>query len=110
MTSKSHPHAVAGIPVLHKPSPKPNKVEARYNGINPGIATLPAGYKKEPDCRPFEVATIFEQNIKIPLRDGTVLRGDVFRPANKADVPVILTFSPYGKSGTGKLLNLLLRL
>jgi predicted acyl esterase len=109
MTSKSHPYAVAGIPVLHKPSPKPHKIEARYNGINPGIATLPAGYKKEPDCRPFEVATIFEQNIKIPLRDGTVLRGDVFRPANKADVPVILTFSPYGKSGTGELLNLLLR-
>jgi predicted acyl esterase len=108
MTSKSHPYAVAGIPVLHKPSPKPNKVEARYNGLNPSTATLPAGYKKKPDCRPFEVATIFEQDIEIPLRDRTVLRGDVFRPANKADVPVILTFSPYGKSGTGELLDLLL--
>jgi hypothetical protein len=34
----------------------------------------------------------------------------MFRPANEADVPVILTFLPDGKSGTGELLNLLLRL
>ncbi|KAI0603902.1 Peptidase-S15 domain-containing protein, partial [Pyrenophora tritici-repentis] len=62
---------------------------------------LPVGYKKDPGCRAWETEAVFEQDIPIPLRDGVVIRADVFRPADMSLVPAIVHYSPYGKSGTG---------
>lgn len=39
-----------------------------------------------------------ERNVAIPMRDGTLLRADVFRPAPEGEYPVLLTRLPYGKS------------
>jgi len=69
----------------------------------PGITTLPKGFKRQSDCREFDVSTISERDISIPLRDGTMLYGDVFRPADSSNkTPIILVWSPYGNSGIGK--------
>jgi uncharacterized protein len=38
-----------------------------------------------------------DKNVAIEVRDGTVLRGDVYRPSQPGQYPVILTHGPYGK-------------
>ena len=40
---------------------------------------------------------IFEKNVSIRLRDGAVLKANVFRPDGDAPVPVLMTHGPYGK-------------
>ncbi len=40
---------------------------------------------------------IVEKDVKIPLRDGTILYADVFRPATRTRVPAILNISVYQK-------------
>jgi hypothetical protein len=39
-----------------------------------------------------------ERNVAVPMRDGTVLRADVFRPEPEGRYPVLLTRTPYNKS------------
>ncbi len=41
---------------------------------------------------------IIEKNIDIPMRDGTVLRGDLYRPDGPEKFPVLLNRTPYDKS------------
>ncbi|HVF52564.1 MAG TPA: CocE/NonD family hydrolase [Actinomycetota bacterium] len=40
---------------------------------------------------------IVEKNVEAKLRDGTVLRGDVYRPAEDGPHPVLLMRTPYNK-------------
>ncbi|KAL1610493.1 hypothetical protein SLS60_002162 [Paraconiothyrium brasiliense] len=101
MAPSESKYTVGTIEVLHTSSSENSDPRAKYNGIDRRTINLPVGHKKEPDCRSFESETIFDKDIEIPMRDGTVLRGDVFRPAGKQALPAIVMFSPYGKSGTG---------
>jgi putative CocE/NonD family hydrolase len=39
-----------------------------------------------------------ELDVPVPMRDGTVLRADVFRPAQEGRFPVLLSRGPYDKS------------
>src|SRR5579872_4948543 len=41
---------------------------------------------------------IFEKNLEIPMRDGCVLRGDLFRPDGPEKLPVIINRTPYNKA------------
>ena len=48
---------------------------------------------------------IFEQNITVPLSNGTVIRCNVYRPKNEGvRYPVIATCGPYGKDVPYKVL------
>jgi len=40
-----------------------------------------------------------EKNVAVPMRDGTVLRADVYRPTTGGPYPVLVSRSPYGKPG-----------
>ena len=40
---------------------------------------------------------LIERDVEIAMRDGLILRADVFRPDGDRAVPVILTMGPYGK-------------
>ena len=40
---------------------------------------------------------VIEKDLEIPLRDGCVLRGDLFRPDSPERLPVLLTRTPYDK-------------
>ena len=40
---------------------------------------------------------IFERDIEIPMRDGCVLKGDLFRPDTPEKLPVLLNRTPYDK-------------
>lgn len=39
-----------------------------------------------------------QKDVSIPMRDGTMLASDVFRPARNRNLPVLLQRTPYGKS------------
>jgi uncharacterized protein len=41
---------------------------------------------------------VVERNVAVPMRDGTVLRADVWRQPDAGRTPVLLQRSPYGKS------------
>lgn len=38
-----------------------------------------------------------ETNVSVPMRDGAVLRANVYRPEAAGKFPVLMTFGPYGK-------------
>ena len=41
---------------------------------------------------------VAEWDVRIPMRDGVVLRADVFRPVGDAPSPVLLSYGGYGKN------------
>src|SRR5262249_18541285 len=41
---------------------------------------------------------IFEKDVAIPMRDGCVLRGDLFRPDSPEKLPVVINRTPYNKA------------
>ncbi|CAK7201833.1 hypothetical protein SEUCBS139899_004548 [Sporothrix eucalyptigena] len=92
---------IAGFDVAQCAPASPEAPSSHYDGCKPGTTTFPAGFQKTPEHRTFPVSTIFERDIEVPLRDGTKLRADVFRPAVSAPkLPALVAWSPYGKSGT----------
>lgn len=42
---------------------------------------------------------VLERDVAVEVRDGTILRVNVFRPPGEAAVPVIMSAHPYGKDG-----------
>lgn len=40
-----------------------------------------------------------ERDVPVPMRDGVVLRADVYRPADAGTYPVLVVRTPYGKQG-----------
>lgn len=40
-----------------------------------------------------------ETDVDVPMRDGVILRADVFRPEGQGPWPVLVSRTPYGKSG-----------
>lgn len=67
--------------------------------FDPGTRTLPTGYQTVDHFAPLAVDIVFEKDVAVTLRDGTTIYVDVFRPAGAEKVPVIIAWSPYGKSG-----------
>lgn len=54
---------------------------------------------------------IFQRDIAVPMRDGMVLRANLYRPASGKPCPVIMSVTPYGKdSGRNRLISFLMRL
>ncbi|KAH0592484.1 hypothetical protein MHUMG1_09755 [Metarhizium humberi] len=95
-------YTVGGVEVIQRDSPLPTQAAARYPGLRRETTVLPSGHQKTPAHRGFRTATIYDRDIEVPLRDGTILRADVYRPADTTEkVPILLAWSPYGKSGTG---------
>jgi uncharacterized protein len=60
---------------------------------------LPAGYQVDPRFRPLPVDIVLEKDVAVTMRDGVRIYVDVFRPVGTGKVPVIIAWSPYGKSG-----------
>jgi predicted acyl esterase len=79
-----------------------------YDGLNPRTEILPAGWKySHPKARPLPSAILVEHDVSITMRDGAVLRADIYRPPPASDsepaekVPAILCWSPFGKKFNG---------
>jgi uncharacterized protein len=73
------------------------------SGFDPGIRTLPAGFRIAPPFRPLPVDIVLEKDVAVTLRDGVTIYVDVLRPVGTEKVPVIVAWSPYGKGqGTSR--------
>lgn len=55
--------------------------------------------------RPAEYSVATDRDIPVTMRDGTVLRADVYRPDAPGRFPVIVTQTPYNKLVLGVLAN-----
>ncbi len=66
--------------------------------FEPGTRTLPAGWQIDPKFRPLPTGIVLEKDVAVTLRDGVTIYVDVLRPAETGKVPVIIAWSPYGKS------------
>ncbi|WP_161500474.1 CocE/NonD family hydrolase, partial [Streptomyces antimycoticus] len=42
---------------------------------------------------------VVEHDLEIPLRDGTVLRADLYRPDSRVSLPTLIRRTPYGRTG-----------
>lgn len=67
--------------------------------FEPSTRILPKGYQVNPRFKSLPVDIIFEKDVAVTLRDGVKIYVDVFRPVTGKKVPVIIAWSPYGKSG-----------
>ena len=47
----------------------------------------------------------FDQNVVIPMRDGTNTYADVYRPSDAGKHPVLMTRTPYDKSSAASRTN-----
>ena len=45
-----------------------------------------------------ESSIVIDKDVPVPMRDGSVLRADVYRPATPGKYPVILQRTPYNKN------------
>ena len=72
----------------------------RYNGFCPGSTVLPKGWLKEEGMLPLPCDIIFDRDVSIPLRDGTTIYADVFRPVTDEKVPVLFASTMFGKYGS----------
>jgi len=66
--------------------------------FEPGTRTLPAGYRIDPRFRSITTDLVLDKDVPVRLRDGVTIYVDVFRPVGTEKVPVIIAWSPYGKS------------
>jgi len=60
---------------------------------------LAQGTVCEDGAYPLPCSVLVDQDAAVPLRNGTVLRADIYRPDITDPVPVILAYTPYCKRG-----------
>src|SRR5512137_660330 len=87
------------IEVLFRKAAPINVPEARYPGFKPGTRVLPKGFVQKKGALPLPCDILFECDVAVTLRDGTVIYTDVFRPVGSTKLPAIIAWSPYGKEG-----------
>ncbi|WP_374943782.1 CocE/NonD family hydrolase [Sphingomonas sp.] len=75
-----------------------SKEQGLFSRFEPGTRTLPAGFQVQPCFAPLPVDIVFDKDVPVTLRDGTIIYTDILRPAMTDKVPVIVAWSPYGKS------------
>ena len=69
-----------------------------FSPYDPGSRTLPAGFQVGSRFTPLPVDIILEKDVTVALRDGVNILVDVYRPVGVEKAPVIVAWSPYGKS------------
>ena len=72
--------------------------EGHFSRFEPGTRTLQAGFQVDDRFLPLPVDIVLDKDVAVKLRDGVTIYVDVFRPATTETVPVIVAWSPYGKS------------
>lgn len=83
-----------------KLTPPLSDPRSNFNGFHPGTTLLPEGHVVREKAIPLACDIIFERDVPVTLRDGTVIRVDIFRPGNDNKVPAILCSSIFGKNGS----------
>ncbi len=84
--------------VLVPAFPDEEAKQGLFSRFEPGTRTLQAGFQVSPRFKPLPVDIVLEKDIAVTLRDGVTIYVDVLRPAGAEKAPVIVAWSPYGKS------------
>lgn len=66
---------------------------------------LKAGTVRYEGRLPLPCDILFEKDVPVTLRDGTVIYTDIFRPLDEEKHPALMAWSPYGKEIGGQLLD-----
>jgi predicted acyl esterase len=61
------------------------------------MTTLPVGSTYDDNELPLPCDILWEKDIPVTLRDGTVIYVDILRPTGSGKFPAIMAWSPYGK-------------
>ena len=69
-----------------------------FSRFEPGTRTLPAGLQVHPGYKPLSNDIVMDKDVAVTLRDGVTIYVDVLRPPGTEKVPVLVAWSPYGKS------------
>ena len=77
---------------------EPEGGEGLFAAFEPSTRTLPAGFQVQPRFKPLPVDIVLNKDVAVRLRDGMTIYVDVYRPAVDEKVPVLVAWSPYGKS------------
>jgi predicted acyl esterase len=72
--------------------------EGYFSRFEAGTRTLPAGFQVDPRFLALPVDIVLDKDVAVTLRDGVTIYVDVLRPPGAKKVPVIVAWSPYGKS------------
>ena len=83
------------VPVLPYDESKEDCVFSRFD---PGSRILPVGFRAHPRFAPLRSEIVLDKDVAVKLRDGVTIHVDVLRPKGATKVPVIVAWSPYGKS------------
>lgn len=86
-----------GIEVIFDPTTPLSASEPPVPPVDTKTVELKKGYVHVEGALALTCDITFEQDVAIPLRDGTILYGDIFRPTNEKNVPIILAYTPYCK-------------
>ena len=78
---------------------------ARYPGFKPGVTTFKQGMVVQEGALALPCDILFERDVAVPLRDGTIIYTDIFRPVGGTNLPSIVAWSPYGKAGGATVLD-----
>ncbi|MCP3812147.1 hypothetical protein NLX62_07405, partial [Mycobacteriaceae bacterium Msp059] len=65
------------------------------SGFDPGMRTLPTGFRLAPAFRTLPVDIVLDKDVAVTMRDGVTTYVDILRPVGDEKVPVIVAWSPY---------------
>jgi predicted acyl esterase len=83
--------------VAFKPLTKPKVGENGYVEPSPGKSEVLSKGSAPFSARKLDSDIRIDHDIEITVRDGCRLFADIYRPTNDEKVPVIISWSPYGK-------------
>ncbi|MFJ3673534.1 CocE/NonD family hydrolase [Streptomyces sp. NPDC090106] len=87
------------IDVIFKPARPLSESVPPIDELKPGTRVIPADSVNQEGAYPLPIDIEVYDDVAIPMRDGTVLYGDVYRRLGVGPVPVILVYTPYNKRG-----------
>lgn len=91
--------------VIYRKSTPVDCKERGYNSHWKGFKTEEVHYKKgwvgKKWKKPLDCDILLEKDTPIKMRDGITIYADIYRPEHAGQVPVIVAWGPYGKSGGG---------
>ncbi|ORW28886.1 CocE/NonD family hydrolase [Mycobacterium palustre] len=90
---------MSDIDVIYRQANPPESPLANWRGFKQETVVLQRGSVHSPGGRPLTCDIIFERDVEVTLRDGTVIYTDVYRPVTDDRVPALMAWSPYGKQG-----------
>lgn len=86
-----------GIEVIFRKAIIPHFPGVDYEELKPDTIILPKGTLFSENGIPLPCDIVYESDVAVTMRDGTIIYVDIYRPTNADKVPAIIAWSPYGK-------------